>query len=579
MANKKKKKQTKTPGQFTAEYFTKIVIGAYVFLMLCVYPLFFRLDSEMSGGGIVPHRYFDMGETKFAFFQWVTYLCLGLMILAALYYAYVFNRDVSFFKAIKETSLTDRFAAAYFFACWLSFLLAENKELALLGFQGWNMGFISQVFFILALYFVSRFWQWSPTTLMCAVAAAAVTHQMGILQRFKFDPLGMYVNVAPESVEKFVSTLGQTTWYSSYAVLIVPLGMYFYWSDERRWMRIASAIYIALAFGMLVTTNSDSAYVAMVLIFMVFFRYSLESNERMKRFLEMAGIGLASMQIIGLMRALFPERTPKLITGDEKITEFATHSPIFIVAFLIVVALYILLRLYGEGGHMVKSGSGKKSFDISAHEKVIWRITLTAACLVIGGVLIAVIVVTFHLLPESVIPADSEIYKGSFFMFNDSWGNHRGFNWRMAVKALKNIFAGQGTGSFFTGLKDLLVGNGPDCFEIAMEKYCQPEVSQYWKGLKLACAHNEFLNLLVTGGILGTVSYIGIMVSCFKECASVVKKEPAVIAFMAAIPAYMGHNFFCYQQCICTPILFILMGIGLMIVRSVGKEESQAAKN
>ncbi|MCR5208590.1 MAG: O-antigen ligase family protein [Lachnospiraceae bacterium] len=561
--NKKKKKQDKTAGQQAAEYFTKIIIGTYVFLMLCVYPLFFRLDRVLADGRVESHRYFDMGDTKFAFFQWVSYLFLGLMIFAALFYAYAFNRNSSFFKAIKSLSLTDRFAAAYFFACWLSFLFAEDKEMALFGFQGWNMGFISQVFFLLALYFVSRFWQWSPTTLMCAVAAAALTHQMGIIQRFKFDPLGMYVNVTPESVEKFVSTLGQTTWYSSYSVLIIPLGMYFYWSDERLWMRIASAMYIALAFGMLVTTNSDSAYVAVVLIFMVFFRYSLESNGKMKRFLEMAAIGLLSMQIIGLMRMLFPGRTPKLITGDEKITEFATRSPVFLVALLLVIAMYLLL-------------CRSKGFDISEHRKIIWKGTLTAAGLVLGGVLIAIIAVTFHLLPESIIPADSEIYKASFFMFNDRWGNHRGFNWRMSVKALRNIFSNSGAKNVITGIKDLLVGNGPDCFEIAMEKYCQPEVSIYWKGLKLACAHNEFLNLLVTGGILGTVSYVGIMVTCFKECASVVKKEPAVIPFMAAIPAYMGHNFFCYQQCICTPVLFILMGVGLMIVRSVRKEEAQA---
>ena len=47
------------------------------------------------------------------------------------------------------------------------------------------------------------------------------------------------------------------------------------------------------------------------------------------------------------------------------------------------------------------------------------------------------------------------------------------------------------------------------------------------------------------------------------------KEEPVLVAFMAAVVAYIGHNIFCYQQCVCTPIIFIFMGIIEMICRSV----------
>ena len=103
--------------------------------------------------------------------------------------------------------------------------------------------------------------------------------------QFSIDILNMYEGLGPEHIEKFVSTLGQTSWYSSYAVLIFPFGAFWYWHDDQRWSRILSAVFIVVGSASLCTVNSDSAYVAYLLIFMVFFWYSMESNEKFGRFL------------------------------------------------------------------------------------------------------------------------------------------------------------------------------------------------------------------------------------------------------------------------------------------------------
>ncbi|MDE6714004.1 MAG: hypothetical protein K2K20_09730, partial [Lachnospiraceae bacterium] len=89
----------------------------------------------------------------------------------------------------------------------------------------------------------------------------------------------------------------------------------------------------------------------------------------------------------------------------------------------------------------------------------------------------------------------------------------------------------------------------------------------FWQGMKLVCAHNEFLNMLVTQGILGAMAYVGIFVSFIVRCTKNGKEIKAVVPFAAAALAYMGHNFFCYQQCICTPTVFLLMGIGELLMR------------
>ena len=549
----KRREPALTPAQSAADYIMKIVLFFYVFVMLVIYPMFY--DTAPTG------RYFTMGETKYLFFQWFSYFGIAAMVLGGLFYLYAYNDKISFLEVLKNTSLPDRFVVAYFFVSWLSYLFASEKSMAFWGYNNWNMGFITQVFLVLVYFFVSRFWVWSPWTVGLTVLAAAGIFQMVILQRFGFDPMDMYVNVKAESVEKFVGTLGQTTWFSSYAVLVVPIGMYLYWGDDRLWMRICSGIFVALSFGMLTVTNSDSAYVAFVLIFMVFFCYSLKSNEKMYRFLEMAIIGLLSMRVIGWMRLLFPERTPNLISGDEKITEFATKSTPMLILLIIMIIAYAVFRFVLCADRPWEKTKTKKTggFDIAKYSDTIWRVTLIAAVLVIWGVLMMILLVSNHKLP-----ADWAVNNVNFFNFTNEWGNHRGFNWRMAARAFTHA-----------SFKDLILGIGPDCFAVAMNKYCYEDVSTYWRGQQLACAHNEFLNMLITEGVLGVIAYLGIFIAAFRECMKIAWKEPAVVAFMAAIPAYIGHNFFCYQQCICTPEIFIIMGICIMMVRAVKAENAE----
>ena len=585
----------------TGDYLINFLTTAYVFVMLCIYPLFYR------------NRYFDMGESKFLFFKWFSGVMFVVLAVVWLYrfIDYHFSRDayeVSFEKAFKGMNKTDIFAIAYFFLTWISFLLSSAMlapgstiKLALWGFPGWNMGFISQLFFIFIYFFVSRFWKKNDITIIAMLVIATFTFQMTIVQRFGFNPLGMYNDVRREDLEKFVSTLGQTSWFSSYAVLMVPVGMYFYIFDKRMQAKILSILFTALSFGMLVTTHSDSAYIAFTFILLTYFCFCLESNEKMFRFLEVVIVGLLSMRIVGWMNLAFPDRVQQTIVEPEKLTKAATQSTPMLILLIAAIVIYTVFRFVICGdkpweraaelkkeeerkaaAKTVKKTVSKKNqknnknkgrknqaespapvveekpaepanegFDISRYARPIRVTVLSLLVISIIAIVMCVVLVT-----NGTIPADTLLGRIDYFHYADSWGNHRGFNWRMAIKAFKN-----------SSVKDLLVGVGPDCFADAMDKYCQPEVYNYWSGLTLACAHNEFLNLLITGGFLGLFAYLGIMVACFVELCRGAKDEPFLIPFAAAIPAYFGHNFFCYQQCICTPVLFLLMAMGMRMLR------------
>ena len=560
------KKSQKTTFQSISEYALQMLVAGYAFLMLCIYPLYYDLGEH--------GRYFNMGATKYAFFKWTSIVGLSVILLAFVAYLLAYRKDKHVMAEQQRFSGTDYFAAAFLAVSMLSYIFSSYQETALWGYKGWFMGVMSQLFFVAIFFFISRAWKWSPFTLILMVVTAGICYIIGILQRLGYDPMGMYERVGAEDIEKFLSTLGQTSWYSSYAVLILPFGFYFYWSAEKRWTRAAAGIFSALGFGMLCTTNSDSAYVAVLLIMMVFFRYSLESNAKMRRFLEIGLIALASFRLIGWTQAVIailrrkaaagsfpasfvPMREATYITGDEKLTKFITASPVMLAALICFMGIYAAFRIATMEG---ASKDGKKEvFDIAKHREWIWRWTVRAAILAVWAVLFLMILVT-----TGKVQLGGE---ESFLYFGVEWGNHRGFNWRMAARAITNA-----------SFKDLLIGVGPDCFDGAMDTYCAAEVSEYWHGLSLACAHNEWLNMLVTEGVLGVAAYLGIFLTMFKRACRSVAEEPALIPFMGAIVAYIGHNVFCYQQCECTTTIFILMGMAEMICRAVEKDTSSALR-
>ena len=119
-----------------------------------------------------------------------------------------------------------------------------------------------------------------------------------------------------------------------------------------------------------------------------------------------------------------------------------------------------------------------------------------------------------------------------------------------------------------------LFGVGPDSFaEYIYAGYASdlnrvlgPETIQ-------ACAHNEWLNALLNLGILGLAAYLGTFISSFRDCMKGGKNDPYLYGAAIAMAAYILHNFFCYQQVICTPTVFILMGMAQAVIRYGHAEE------
>lgn len=134
--------------------------------------------------------------------------------------------------------------------------------------------------------------------------------------------------------------------------------------------------------------------------------------------------------------------------------------------------------------------------------------------------------------------------------FNDEWGSGRGQIWKYSV----NYFADM---PFF----NKLIGVGPETLHIHNET-----LSNTMQLLVLA-NHSDFLQLLVTNGIIGVGAWITMWGSIIYRQLKHGNMNDASFAFFAAMMCYLGQSFFNTIQGMTTGMLSVLIGYYLGYAR------------
>ena len=106
-----------------------------------------------------------------------------------------------------------------------------------------------------------------------------------------------------------------------------------------------------------------------------------------------------------------------------------------------------------------------------------------------------------------------------------------------------------------------LFGCGPDALMWYSSEFHHAEVQAVWGSTILTNVHNEWLNMLINYGVFGAITYSSIFITCIVRTVKYWKSKPLLLAFGASVIAYMGHNFFCFQQVVCTSLIFIVIAM------------------
>ncbi len=511
-------------------------VEIYLFLMLCVYPLFMG-----KGYGELIYR-------KWALFLYATMAFVAVSAVTGCAAAAVGRRTLhgqgKGGRFWERWILTDWFVLGYMVCALISYVGAVEHEAGFWGVETWYLGLASQLLFGGIYFGVSRGYAELKYLEYLAAAVLMAVNGIIVLQRFGVDVANLYAGYGSEVKQLFVTTQGQVTWTSSYTSIVLVAGMGMYYLSQEKREKLFLGICIGFGFGAGMLINCDSGMLAVAAALMVMAWQAIGHKDRLLALAEIVMAALAAVAIVGILERCLEER---MVPIDAVYLKVAQSWLVY--ALLAAVAVFYLFVKKGsvpwaEKGRMVRALKG---------------IYVALVCLGIAGM-----AALFILHGKGYFAGGPT---GTYFRFDKEWGKGRGFIWRVgaAVFADYNIWR-------------KLFGCGPDNFMAYSYGLMGEEMRNFWPALTITNVHNEWFNGVLNYGIVGGAAYLGIFVTAaYRLLRSALEKEEAVMFGAGlAVVGYMAHNLLCYQQIIGTPLIFLLMGIGVAKVRkkeTVKKEE------
>lgn len=517
---------------------SRSIVMIYFLVMTVVYPFY------------APGGYMHIGEVKYEFFR-TAGLIMAVAVTVVTLISLASHRDKEWFiRSCGQMSVTDWFAYGYLVAVMLSYLFSAYKEDALWGVDGWYMGVMTQIIFVLVYFVFSRYFHCDLRWLGIWMLSTAGVFMLGVCNRYSIYPIAM-----EGQTEVFISTLGNINWFCGYWSVTAAIGIVLYWCSDKRTVRVLAGIYSVIATITGVTQGSSSVYLVFIVIFLALFILSLNSNEKLYRFLELCMMFAVSCQIARFMQYLpgleynymWHDESGKLVVAMVLIASNTT-----IWAFLVLLVCYVLFRILDRYG----------LFHIERH-KWLWGI-MTAAVAMVVVVAVIYLLIDNEILCFRDVPGTMEYDSYLEPFFDEDWGNGRGATWNCGIGAYGRL-----------DVLHKIVGVGPDCF--ADYVYSVPELADRlaanFGNLRLTNAHSEQITLLVNVGVLGWVCYMGIFVSAFVRYMKRAGRQQALYLCSIGILAYTVHNMVSFQQVLSTPFVFILLGIGERFYRCTTDEK------
>lgn len=475
-----------------------ILCSAYMVGVLLVLPLYMK------------EGYWQLGDAKYFLYRNIAVICLVISVIISAAW-FVAERDTGRFL----WSWTDSFVLGYGVMCCVSYLLSDNRNLAWTGYEQWYMGLASQLLFVWSYFFISRWYDGGKFALWSGQAAFFTVTLLGILNRLKIDPIGVFAGMVTSDWEytHLLSTIGNVNWLCGYLAVTIAFSVGGFLAAEKKIKRVIFYINSLLGLLLLCMQGSDTGLLVLGLGGVVLLCFAMGNEVICHRVLWMGvGMSLILPTFTGLCNWLDAWVTFPWDDRSHMILTWKGWIPV--ACFLFGM---ILLRKWLP----------------FAKIRILVLVLTGAAALCVG----------IAMVPQ--VLGNME--------WDYSWGNGRGGLWYLTLKGFLN-------GDFW----QKCFGVGPDCFGVYL--YNTFPVKQYvtlegpFANTVFANAHNEWLNALVNIGVFGLTAYVGIFVSFLIRCGKRVSRDRWLCIGILGASLYAINGSFSFQEVLNAPFLFLLMG-------------------
>lgn len=479
---------------------TKEYLGTWTTIYLCLMVAVFSLATNRT--------MYDLLEVKTKLFYKLTisYIVGCLILLAAGYFS----------GQLKKTYKSDLLKKLWLL--WTGLLMVDllvtpflvhNISLVLWGVDGRLYGNVFMALLLVVMVLVGYTFRKSVFLEVAVIITTIAESILIILNKYGTDPLKITEGFSNVDSILYMGTLGNIDIISNWLLVFAPvcLGGLIY--SERIGTICGYALSLFMIIGAGIVTEADSFTVGMLAACAFFWLLCSRKEALYKRFL--GGMFIIYLAFVVLYLIDFR-------------CEFVM---LFARRWWLAAGFYAFLYLCG------KLAFGTK------REKLFQRTLITVYIMVF--VLLTVAFVFVNINPDNV---EGGIL--SRLIINDSFGNYRGGVWIRICKEWKDTpllfkifgYSMGGFMSFFQTANDEM---------IALTDYYYMD------------AHNEFLQFLVTSGVVGTLSYFGLFVVSIVR--GLTRKTSIGAVASAVCLVWLVQGIVNNPMVLTTPYLFIAFGI------------------
>ena len=423
-------------------------------------------------------------------------------------------------------ALPDWLFFLFVFCHILSTLLVRSSADVLLAPDNRFQGVLSFALYLPVFLILRRGGRLSAPVRFALLLGCAAAALIGVLEIFGADPIGLRAVTPPIERPRFLSTVGNISFFGALCVLILPIASWYALSakDLRCALPYALCALLALCGGMAARTEG---FVLGALAFFAAVPLFSRHETALRRIPLLWAIAAAVAFVFSLAMEKWSLYRPSELTRL-----LCAPIPIFAVMALSAAA-FLLLR---------------KRTDLTVlRVRKLYCILFWAAAA--AAVLFLILANT---LWRDILPAPI----ASVAVFSPSWGSDRGAEWSYFWQMFRQA----------SPLRKL-IGSG------AGSLAAWDRVHPLFSDAITDSAHNEYLHYLITGGVIGLGAYLALLVIALRRALT--KPSRGRTAAALGCFAYAAQASVNIAQPFTTPLFFALLAL---ILSDRAFDESEGEK-
>lgn len=493
----------------------------YVCIILCVFPLVYH------------DYYFDMLIFKYKFYYVITLLYIGFIMISNIIGA-LLNKSNKFKieNIFKELSIPELSILLFMLIAIISTMQSDYFYESFWGNEGRYTGCFTLLLYGTCMLLIIRYLHFKNWILYLFLFSGFLACCFGITDYFKLDILGFKVNIAPTQYNMFMSTIGNVNSYTSYVALVMATSTVMFSTEKIKWKLILYFVIMVSSFFAMIMGLSDNSYLSIFTLFGLLPLYLFRTKTGVRRYLLVTTTFLIVIYTIININKVIPDK----VLSMQGIIE---HLPVKELKIILLIMIGITAILY-----IIKFLYKREKDDLREIWRYIWF-----------GLLILITSLLLFMLYDVNIALNSDRYGAlkQYLLFNDDWGTHRGFNWRIGMENYKRF-----------SLLHKIFGYGPDTYGIITHFNDFKEMAEKYNET-YDSAHNEYLQYFITMGPFSLISYLIFLGSSIRYLIKKSRENIYATSVLFAVLCYSVQAFVNISVPIVSPIMFVLLASGLAI--------------